>query len=486
MGPEIPMSTNSPTTCQPRWAATARSEHQLEAFAGGRRWAWLVRCEPGIAVRGEVLSVSKKKSRRAARKPVDAPGAEVRPVAPGLEPLAILPGALMYRRPYPPGIPDPHSARSAHLHAAAAAPAFASIPSDERAALFESLGRSYRRSEYHWLRFLDLLKELPARREEMPGQVFWDEFVEFVYFEAQAFCGAARALLDEVVYLIARVHGVPPKKARKDPWETSNLVTAQSLATACQVPEVSILRASASWFGRLNAYRNSFFHHGWRHGAGHFDAEDSRAATVDPAANALLIPDFDSLAGRAKPHEWTYHRSDTLDQIMKDLHEGLDAVLRGLCEGPWTTPEPPPGQKPRSEHPNMIVSLPVPVVYIVREEVAIVAFFTTEAKAKALAPGIPNVELVQLPAVESVVGQRAFPFSLRGLGEDLPAAVKSVKVLIDAVVADPDWRNISCTNAIDLDLDEVRAKPLYPVNLVVRDRERLCTWVRSTSHGWRA
>jgi hypothetical protein len=294
--------------------------------------------------RREVLALSKRKPRRAGSKRVARPGAEIRLVARGLEPLAILPGALMYRRPYPPGIPDPHSARSAHLHAAAAAPAFASIPGDERAALFESLGRSHRRSEYHWLRFLDLLKELPARRDEMPGHVFWDEFVEFVYFEAQAFCGAARAVLDEVVYLIARVHGVPPKKARKDPWETSNLVTAQSLATPCQVPEVSVLRASASWFGRLNAYRNSFFHHGWRHGTGHFDAGGSRAAAVDPAANALLIPDFESLAGRAKPHEWTYHRSDMLDQSMKDLHEGLDALLRGLCEGRGPPPSPRPGR----------------------------------------------------------------------------------------------------------------------------------------------
>ena len=399
-----------------------------------------------------------------------------------------MPGALMYRRPYPPGIPDPHTIRSAHLHAAAASSVpLVAIPKDERAALFESLSRTYRRSEYHWLRFLDLAKELPLRRSRMAGHVFWDEFVEFLYFEAQAFCGAARTVLDEVVYVVARAHGVPPKTARRSPWDTSKLMTSSALPAQCQQPEVSVLRASASWFERLNAYRNTFYHHGWRHGAGHFDPGDRRAAVIDPAANALLVPDTESLADRAKPNEWTYHRGDRLDRVMEGLHEGLDTLLRALCDGPWSTPEPPPGRLPRSEQPNMIVSLPVPVIYVIDVELAAVAFFTTEAKAKAFAPSASEVELVDLPAVESVLGKRAVAFSLSGIGEvGLPPGINTVKVLVDPVVTDPEWRNISCKQVLDLDLHEVLSKPETPINLVVGDSDRLFAWVRRASYGWRS
>jgi hypothetical protein len=379
----------------------------------------------------------------------------------------------MYLRPYPAGIPDPHTIRSAHLHVAASSSALlAVIPKDERISLFESLTRTFRRSEYHWLRFVDLAKELPIRRSNMPGHVFWDEFVEFLYFEAQAFCGAARTVLDELVYIVARSHGVPPKKARRGPWETSNLMTNSALPVECQQPEIVLLRASLAWFGCLNAYRNSFYHHGWRHGAGHFDAADVRAVAVDPAANALLVPDAESLVGRAKPSEWTYRRKDMLDRVVDGLHEGLDGLLRGLCEGPWSTPEPSrEGRMPRSQHPNVIVSLAIPAIYLVHGE---------------LAPGTREVELVDVPAVESVLGQRAVTFSLKGVGEiGLPPAIRTIKALVDPVVTDPGWHNISCTHEIDIDLNEILAKPESPINLVVGNIDRLFVWVRRASHGWR-
>jgi hypothetical protein len=406
---------------------------------------------------------------------------------PDLLPTATLPGALMYRRPYPAGLPDPHTMRSAHLHVAAgSSTALAAIPKDERVSLFESLTRTFRRSEYHWLRFLDLAKELPARRAKLPGHVFWDEFVEFLYFEAQAFCGGARTVLDELVYIVARAHGVPAKKARKHPWETSHLMTSPVLAPDLARPEILHLRGSLSWFQHLNAYRNSFYHHGWRHGAGHFDAGEVRSVAADPAANALIVPDAESLAGRAKPSEWTYKRKDRLDRVMDELHEGLDTVLRGLCEGPWSTPEPSPGTKPRVEHPNMIVSLVTPAIYLVHGELAAVAFFTTEEKARALRPGPADVELLQLPAAESVLGQYAVTFSLRGIEQlGLPPAIRTVKALVDPVVTDPEWRNISCTHALDLDLGEVLAKPASPINLVVGGIDHLFAWVSRGQGGWR-
>jgi hypothetical protein len=283
---------------------------------------------------------------------------------------------------------------------------------------------------------------------------------------------------------IARAHGVTPKKARKSPWETSHLMSIAALPGECQHPEILILRASLPWFQRLNAYRNS--HHGWRHGAGHFDATDPRSVAVDPGANALIVPDAESLVGRAKPSEWTYVRRDMLDRVVAELHQGLDSVLRGLCEGPWSTPEPPPGRLPRSEHPNMIVSLVTPAIYLVRGELAAVAFFTAEDKARALPPGPADVELLHVPAVESVVGQRAVAFSLRGIDQlGLPPAIRTIKALVDPVVTDPEWRNISCTHAVDLDLTEILAKPASPINLLVGGAERLFAWVSRATGGWR-
>jgi hypothetical protein len=134
----------------------------------------------------------------------------------------------------------------------------------------------------------------------------------------------------------------------------------------------------------------------------------------------------------------------------------------------------------------MIVSLVTPAIYLVHGEIAAVAFFTTEEKARALPPGPARVELLQVPAVESVLGQRAVAFSLRGIDQlALPPAIKSVKALVDPVVTDPEWRNISCTHAVDLDLSEILAKPESPINLVVGGAERLFAWVSQATGGWR-
>ncbi len=374
------------------------------------------------------------------------------------------------------------------MHAAAGAAPLAAIPDDERAALFESMTKTLRRSEYHWLRFLGFLSELPTRRAQMPGHVFWDEFVEFLYFEVQAFAGAARTVLDELVYIVARAHGVAPKEARRPPWDTSRLMT-QALPIECQHSEVNLLRTMLPWFERLNAYRNSFFHHGWRHGAGHFERDDTRNASLNPAANALLVPDATSLIGRAKPDEWTYTQGNMVDRVMANLHEGLDGLLQRLCEGPWLTPVPAPGRLPRSEHPNMLVSLVIPAICVVQGEVALAAFFTTEDKGRALSalPFDGEVELVAVPVVASVNGPPAAIFSLKGVGEiGLPPAIKTIKLVVNPVVGDPDWRNIVCAHMVDFDLSEAVAKPANPISLVVPGAGRLFVWVTRVGRGWRA
>lgn len=171
---------------------------------------------------------------------------------PDLVLFGTMPGALMYRRPYPAGVPDTHSVLSAHLQLVGTSSLFASLPADEREGLFESITKTLRRSDYHRLRYDALRSTLNARRQGLPGQVFWDEYVETLHFELQAFCGAARMILDELVYLSARRHGITPKKARLKPWETAALIK-ETPPPECAIPEVAVLRNNADWFALLNA-----------------------------------------------------------------------------------------------------------------------------------------------------------------------------------------------------------------------------------------
>ena len=314
--------------------------------------------------------------------------------------------------------------------------------------------------------------------------MFWDEFVEVLHHEMQAFCGAARMLLDELVYLVARAHGVAANRARKRPWETAELMT-EALPAECQVPEIGVMRAHLPWFQLLNAYRNSFFHHGWRHGSGHFANDDSRHAATDPAANALIVPDQSSLGRRSKPHEWTYNDGTTTDDVMRLANEGLDGLLRTLCEQTWSVPEPQPGTVARQDQPNMIVSLVIPALVQVHDLI-VLPFFTTREKAEAFEfTRGSDLELVDVPASTAVINQTAVSFSLKGLDQvPIPLGAKIVKVLVDPVVTDEGWKNLSCLAAIDIEISEVLKAPTTPINIPVSNIDRLFTWRRHNSRGW--
>ena len=325
---------------------------------------------------------------------------------------------------------------------------------------------------------------LDARRENLPGEVFWDEFVETLHHEMQAFCGAARMLLDEIVYLVARIHGVPANRARKKPWETSDLMN-EPLPRECQVLEMDIARVRLAWFQLLNAYRNSFFHHGWRHGSGHFAADDARQAATEPAANALIVPDRSSLSRRSRPHEWTYKDGTTTDDVMRLANEGLDGLVKDLCEQAWSIREPQPGTVPRQDQPNMIVGLVIPALVQVHDLV-VLPFFTTTEKAEAFEfMQATEAELVDVPVSTAVINQAAVSFSLRGLEHvPFPPGVKQIKILVDPVATDEEWKNINCVAAIELLIDEVCKDPIKPINIPVSNIERLFTWRRPNPRGW--
>jgi hypothetical protein len=119
-----------------------------------------------------------------------------------------IPGGLMFQLPVPPGLPPHDQPPPGQIHAALRSPTFGHITEAERRATIGSLSRTYARSAYHESRLWSLRKALDTRRLGLPGEVTWDSTTEFVHVELQAFAGAARMLVDELVYLVARRHPV--------------------------------------------------------------------------------------------------------------------------------------------------------------------------------------------------------------------------------------------------------------------------------------
>lgn len=407
-------------------------------------------------------------------------GPTTTPDAPVL--TAKLPGALMYRREMRHGIPDFHSTRSRHVHTVRAGATFSTFDQEERDALFSSLAKTVRRAEYHRQRFVLLRAELDRRRDDLPGEVTYDEYVEPLHYELQAFCGAARMTLDEIVYVVARRHGVQPKAARRKPWETSDLLKkAMTPPPQCLVDEIKFLRTKDTFFDLLNAYRNTFFHHGWQHAFGHFDPSDGRSSAKTADTNGLLVPDMSSLVGRSKPSEWTYLEGRTIDDVYRGVNEGFDTTLKELFENYWATPEPKPGTKPRSEHPNIMVRLISPRVLIFGNRV-IVPIFSTRDGAANREPfnERDENELVEVPVVTSVVGRRAVTFSLRGLTrDDVPLSVKTFDVLVDPVFT-PDMAFVDSRQSITLDLEPFLSTsfPHVDVLIVVDETKSVFMWQR--------
>lgn len=348
--------------------------------------------------------------------------------------IAMMPGALMYKARMPPGVPNHFNMRARQVHSLTESKALAHIPDEEIGAIVRSLTKTFSRSEYHFLRFSDLRQALDERRADLPGEVLFDELVDCIHFELQGFCGAVRTAVDEIIYLVARRHAVPPSRARRVPWEASDLISGVlKKGSRGDVPEVQLLRARAGWFATLNAYRNSFVHSGWQHGGGHFGQGDRRAAASVPAMNALLVPDEASLKSRKKPFEWTWNDGTTVDSVAERVHQGFDELLHELCAREWDTPVPSPGTAPANRHPNIIVALAKPAV-VVTDDALIVPLFASveQASAFSLFKSRRELELVELPASTLFSGNRAFTFTLAGLEEnEIPAGVAELLVLVD-------------------------------------------------------
>lgn len=405
----------------------------------------------------------------------------------GPKPWGSIPGGLFYLIPIPAEYPSCETLLVHHVRAAQARTPLAGIPDSERHALVVSLAGTLSRAEYHRKRFLAARQTLDARRKNLPGEIFWDAAGQYVHFEMQAFCGAARMVADELVYIAARRAGVETRKAARKPWETADLVRGENVPAACATIEIEILRRDAAWFGTLNTYRNSVFHHGWRHGVGHADADDPRMSATNPAMNALLVPDQGSLIGRSKPFSWTYADGWTVDRVVSVIAEGLERVVSAICNDAWGTPAPIPGKAPVDEHPNMIVTLLAPAI-VDGPTLRMIPLFSSEERARAFETlsNQATLELVRVPIVTSVSNEPAITFSLRGL-EELPGMTgsKSLEVVFDPEPETPDWSKVRASDHVSIDLEPFFSGGTHrPLTLPTGDIEAIYAWRLPTKHEW--
>ena len=368
------------------------------------------------------------------------------------------------------------------LRCLAQSPAFAAVPEAERDILVESIARTAERVEYHYLRFRSQRQALDEIRAWAPGDVFWDAAVSSMHYELQAMAGGARVLVDELLFLTARRYHPILSAMEERSWAAATVfrkpVVPESLL---DVPEVHRLRRHQAWFELLSAYRNTFFHRGWQHGSGHFN-EDGRRAAQLPKMNALLVPDQRSLTSRSRPYDWTWHDRTTVDEVASRIHAGLVTVLNDVCTEDWDIGVPQPGTLPEDELPNLIVTLPVPVMQTI-DDTVIVPVFSSREKALVMAQRIPELscrmdagehELIEVRSSADVVGIEAITLSFAGL---LPSAdVGSLHICLDPEPTHDDWTRIKAAASVECPLAELMADKLKIVSLPVQSPMIVYVW----------
>jgi hypothetical protein len=286
-----------------------------------------------------------------------------------------------------PGIPDPETLLAAGLRLCTEGPAFSGMPPEDAEATLAALAETLTRARYHKLRFNDCIETAKARRTVLGGPVVADwHAVPPIICEAIAFLGAARTAVDILIYLAARRAG--KSEATADRWDASEAISpkhepGQTEPTRYDVPEVLAMRKRQLWFDELNLYRNVVYHRGWREQRyGFYMPADTAEEAGDPAFNAMLLPDADSLRQRKRPHEWTYLDKRRLDDLVNGVDKTLFEVFEHILTTLWNCPLPAPGTMPKLEQPNALLFLPCPVVLDATDR-RIVPVFDSKPAARA-------------------------------------------------------------------------------------------------------
>lgn len=395
---------------------------------------------------------------------------------PGLRPVLVIPGAIGYRVAQPCGAPDIEESLVVHaFRGLKDASCLLAIPDEERHALVDSISSTSSRAEYHLLRFRALRRELDSHRQWAPGEVFWDATAGYVHYEFQAFAGAVRTLVDELIFIIASRHKHPlSNDDKKNKWKATNVFAKPPVLASLDVPEVHRLQAHKGWYELLNAYRNTAFHSGWWHGGGHVH-DDGRMAAAQPERNGLLLPDRDSLRGQARPHQWTWKCGTTVDDVVAEISTGLEAVVQDLCEREWGMPPPSTGTIATEDRPNLLITFPVPLFLTVGTTL-VVPVFSSRARADRLLNMAPQLaeevrkkrcELIEVPSSHDLFATdtEVLSVSLAGLANE--ADNRNIRILLDPEPRDSEWDDVSAANAIELTTSDVRSSKFGIVGMPV-------------------
>lgn len=381
--------------------------------------------------------------------------------------VGVMPGVLMFRAEPPLGVPETDTLRTRQLSCLKDSSHLATIPERNRSLLIESLARTLGRAEYHRQRFKQLRSTLDDIRDWAPGEVFWSGLLSCMHYELQGLAGAARLMLDELLLVIALRHDPNLTGNQERKWAASNVFNQVSVVgSSLDVPEVHRLRSHQSWFALVNAYRNAFFHAGSQHGSGHYDA-DAGNVVRNPARNGLLVPDQSSLSLR--PYDWTWNNGTTVDDVANGIYDELVAVVGEICEAEWGTPLPAPGKAPQS--PNLFVTMIKPIAFVAGDRV-IIPFFTSREKAESFMrrskftrpSGSQQPELVRIRSSQSVVGEEALSFSVRGLEQ---TGLKRVLVYLDPTPRDPFWQAVNAASSAEASIEDVSANDMEIMSMPV-------------------
>lgn len=387
--------------------------------------------------------------------------------------VGMMPGSLMYRaeRSHGPARNELDVMRQVRCLASSAS--FSGVAEAELQVLLESIAQSIGRAEYHFQRFRVQRGALDELRAWAPGDVFFDDAVYVMHYELQALAGAARLLVDEVLFLIAKRHGTNHLD-----WKAAQVLRETIVpGSPADRADIHRLRIHRGWFDMLNSYRNAFFHSGWKHGSGHFE-RDGRQAGEQPGMNALLMPDRAAL--RRPPYEWTYNDRTSIDDVCGGIYKGLITMLGDLCTNEWGTPVPPPGTMTEEQRFNIIVALPSPII-VSTGDCLLAPIFSSRERAMEFTQFVPGLSTaVKTPALE-LLEVRSSPdvtpplemitVSFTRLTSDHGA--KLLQVALDPLLNDGAW---SHTAAASVPLEDLLNDKMRIVGIQVPEPMTAYLW----------
>ena len=273
-------------------------------------------------------------------------------------------------------------------------------------------------------------------------------------YEAASMLAAANSIVEEVVFLAARRAG--QSEVLADRWKT--YAEARVRRDGPLVPEVVLLRARDAWFRQLSDYRNALTHRGSIPvgGFGYYPPGDPSPEATDPAMNLFLVPDHASIGRPARPATWTYRDGRRLEDLVRDVWQGLESLLLDVGRE-WGETPPSAGSVPADQVPNVVVALPKLAMLGAPGGALIAPIFTTEALALAFLATQPTMRAEPTPTRLCHLGPPRWLLWIPSLSS-APAGIDRLLFAIDPTIA--PGRGIVHEQVVgDLAVQPLRALP---------------------------